>query len=340
MIYLIGRIFHWLRGGSLKLLTLAVVILLVWGTLSPVGTLVWWLQEGAESLGFTKKKPKQLLPQNESTAVAKSAPINCYIVFLTGVGDFSADQLTPGEETFLNLLVQEHKNCVVVSDVFPYSVANESLGGERFLAPLWRFANEADGWLNVADVLIKIRNLWRFAISADNRYGPVYNRGIALAIFEQMNAANPVKLSGEKPFKIILVGTSGGAQVALGAVPYLEQWLPKAQLIVVSVGGVFAGTDGFNAADRVYHLQGRQDWIEDIGSIIFPSRWSWTVGSPFNQARRQGDYKVYSSGPHAHDGAKGYFGLKLIEDNVRYVDLTVQEVEQLPIWSTQQLNQQ
>jgi len=84
--------------------------------------------------------------------------------------------------------------------------------------------NEAEGWLNVADVLIKIRNLWRFAISVDNRYGPIYNQGIATAIIDRMNAAYSIPLSQRQPFKIILIGTSG-AQVALAAAPHLDEWL-------------------------------------------------------------------------------------------------------------------
>lgn len=333
MLDFIGRILSWLRGGSLKLLTLAGIILLVWGTLSPVGTLVWWVREGAASLGLRKNQRPQLPPSKSPNSVAKTSQINCYIVFLPGVGDFSANQLTPGEEVFLNRLVQKHPNCVAVRDVFPYSVANESLGGARLLAPLWRFTYEAKGWLNIADVLIKIRNLWRFAISADNRYGPVYNRGIASAIINRMNAAHTIPVSSGQPFKLILIGTSGGAQVALAATPYLDQWLPNAQIIVVSVGGVFAGTDGFNAAERVYHLQGRRDWVEDIGSIVFPSRWVWTVGSPFNQARQRGCYTVRVTGPHKHDGPQGYFGVNLLSaKRIRYVDLTVQAVNQLPIW--------
>ena len=335
MLDLIGRILLWLRGGSLKLLTLAGIILLVWGTVSPVGTLVWWIKQGSQSLGLKKNQPKQLPSSNTSKPVAKTAQINCYIVFLSGVGDFSTDQLTPGEEVFLNRLVQAHPNCVAVRDVFPYSAANKSLGGERLFAPVWRFANEATGWLDMADVLIKIRNLWRFAISADQRYGPIYNQGIASAIIDRMNAAHPIARVSGKPFKILLMGTSGGAQVALAASPYLDQWLDP-QIVVVSIGGVFAGTDGFDVAERVNHLQGRRDWVEDIGSIVFPSRWAWTVGSAFNQARQQGRYTVYTSGPHEHDGSQGYFGQDLVKANgIKYVDLTIQKVNQLPIWSVQ-----
>lgn len=340
MLDLIGRLLNWLRGGSLKLLTLAVVILLVWGTLAPIGTLVWWVSEGSKSLGLIKKQPQNLPQRARTTSVSKNSPINCYIVFLTGVGDFSADRLTPGEEVFLNRLAQKHPNCAIVDDVFPYSASNEGLGGERLLAPLWRFAEEAKGFFGVADVLIKIRNLWRFAISADDRYGPVYNRGIASAIVDRMNAAHPIQRSSERPIKIILIGTSGGAQVALAASRYVHQWLDRPQIIVVSVGGVFGGTDGFNVTEHVYHLQGRQDWVEDIGSIVFPSRWPWTVGSPFNRAQQQGRYTVSVSGPHQHDGARGYFGLDQVRaNNIRYVDLTIQQVNQLPIWSVQQSKQ-
>lgn len=333
MLQLIGRILLWLRGGTVKLLLLTGIILLAWGTFSPVGTLVWWLNEGAESLGFKKNRPKSLPSTSKANSVAKSARINCYIVFLPGVGDFSANELTPGEEFFLNHLEQSHPSCVVVSDVFPYSAANESLGGNRLLAPLWRYAYQADGWLGIGGILIKIRNLWRFALSADSRYGLIYNQGIATAIIDRMNAAHPIPLSSRQPVKIILIGTSGGAQVALGAAPYLKQWLDT-QIHVVSVGGVFTGTDGFNAAEHVYHLQGRRDWIDDIGTIIFPSRWLWTVASPFNQARQQGNYTVHHSGSHAHDGSEGYFGEKRVQPNgITYVELTLQQVNQLPIWS-------
>ncbi|MBW4663373.1 MAG: hypothetical protein KME01_04100 [Chroococcus sp. CMT-3BRIN-NPC107] len=327
MLQLLAKIILWLRGGSLKLLTIALLILLVWGTLSPVGTLIWWADEGVQLLGL-KSNPKitSVTPNNTTS---KSSQLSCYIVFLPGVGDFSANQLTSGEEIFLKSLIAEHPNCIAVSDVFPYSAANESLGGKRVLAPLWEFANRAQGWLAVSNVIIKIRNLWRFAISADPRYGPIYNQGIATAIIDRMNAQQPIP---EKPLQVVMVGTSGGVQVALGAADYLKRNL-KAEISIVSLGGVFAGTNGFTASDRVYHLHGEFDWVENIGAIVFPSRWPWTVGSPFNQARLQNRYGVASSGAHAHDGAKGYFGENLASKGVTYVDLTLQAVNQLPIWS-------
>jgi hypothetical protein len=248
------------------------------------------------------------------------------------VGDYSANQLTPGEEYVLKALTKQHPHCVAVPDVFPYSASNESLGGQRLLAPMWTAIEQADGWLENADVLIKIRNLWRFALSADDRYGPVYNQGIAQAVVDRMNAAHPIAQAQPRPIHIILVGTSGGVQVALGAAAYLDRWL-KARITVVSVGGDFGGTVGFNAVDRVYHLQGTKDWIEDLSTIVFPSRWQWTVGSPFNQARQQGRYVEQTIGPHEHDGKRGYFGMTQINgQSTTYVDLTLKAINQLPIW--------
>lgn len=333
MLKIIQWLLLWLRGGTLKLLILTGLILLAWGTISPVGTLVWWLNQTAESFGVKTNRSKRLPSAQTPKTASQTSFIDCYIIFLPGVGDFSANQLTPGEEIFLKDLSKLHPNCAVVSDVFPYSVANESLEGRRFLAPVWRFANEADGWLSIADVLIKIRNLWRFAISVDPRYGKIYNQGIADAIISRMNAAHPIGDRSHQPLKIILIGTSGGAQVALGAAPYLKEWL-NSKIAVVSVGGVFAGTDGFNAAKNVYHLQGRQDWVEDIGSFLFPSRWPWTVASPFNQAVQQGHFTVQTIGSQAHDGESGYFGTNQAKpQGVTYVELTLDAVNQLPIWS-------
>lgn len=334
MLRLIEQLWIGLRGGTFRLLLLAGFILLGWGTLAPIGTIVWWLNQSTEDLGLKKDQPQKLSASDRPTSSPQSSRINCYIVFLPGVGDFSTNQLTPGEEIFLDRLVEQHPNCVAVRDVFPYSAANQDLTGERLLAPLWKAAKHADSWLGNADVLIKIRNLWRFSISTDDRYGSVYNRGVADAIIDRMNAAHPIPRSHQQPLNVILVGTSGGVQVALGTVPHLDHWL-DARLTVVSLGGVFNGENGFDTVEQVYHLQGERDWVEDI-SIVFASRWRWTVGSPFNQARRQGRYTAMSIGPQTHDGKEGYFGLAIANPpNTQYVEITLQAVNQLPIWSIQ-----
>lgn len=337
MLKFIWQLLRWLRGGALQLLLIAIVILIIWGITSPVGTLVWWLGQEAANLGFMKSPVESLMPQKNSFSLfqnpqqANHSALTCYIIFLPGVGDFSADELTPGEEFFLQHLVEQHPNCVTIGDIFPYSAANKSLGGQRFFAPVWRWVNRATGWWEIAGIAIQIRNLWRFAISVDYRYGQVYNQGIATAIIERMNAKRPLLASDTQKLQIILMGTSGGVQVALGAAPYLQNWL-NAKISIVSIGGVFSGRNGFQSIERFYHLRGDRDLIEDIGGIIFPSRWQWFLTSPYNQARQQGRYQASISGPHEHDGPQGYFGEELAGEGETFVDLTLQQVNRIPIW--------
>ena len=334
MLKIIEQIFSWLKSEILRLLILAGVLLLLWGTFSPVGTLVWWFNSGTEAIGLSNKQPYTIPVNNTFSEATKSGHINCYIVYLPGVGDFSADELDPGEDFFLHRLAELHPSCVAVSGVFPYSADNEGLGAERLLGSLWRAADHAQGWFKQAKSLIKIRNLWRFAISADTRYGPIYNQGIAKGIINCMNATYPIPNSGDQPFKLILAGTSGGVEVALGAATYLDRWL-NTELIVVSMGGDFDGNNrGLNVVDHMYQLRGSRDWIQALSAMVFPSRWKITVRSPFNQAVRQGRYTVQSSGPHTHFESQGYFGEDTIGDGkTRYVDLTLDKVNQLPIWN-------
>jgi len=327
MCNLIGRILTWLGSSSLKLLTLAGLIFVIWGTLAPLETLVWWIAQEEESLGIKRSENKRSLDGNNSNP--PTSKIDCYVVFLPGVGSFDADNLTDEEASFLERVIEQHPSCVPVEDVFPYSAANKGLVGERLLAPVWNWISESDG---LAYTIINIRNIWRLAISADDRYGPVYNRGIASAIINRMNAAHPIPSSQRESLKVIVMSTSGGAQVALGATPYLDDWL-NAPIYVISIGGVFAGTDGFDQAQYVFHLYSDKDWIDNIGNVVFPSRWPWTVSSPYNRARRQGRYQAIETGPHEHDGSKGFFGEETAQpDGTTYVDMTLEHVNQLPIW--------
>ncbi len=323
--------FQSLTGATFRLIFLMAGFFILWGMLAPVSTIVWWLDQTAESLGLAQEEEKPDVLLKAATNTPTSA-INCYIVFLPGVGNFSPDEITPGEKYFIEQLAKRHSNCVVVRDVFPYSVVNQDLGSQELLTPLWQASKQSDGLLS--NVLIQVRNLWRFAISADDRYGPVYNLSIAHTIVERMNAAHPIVRS-DRPINLILISTSGGTQIALGATAHLNNWI-DARLTVVSIGGTFEGRAGFNHADHVYHLQGDRDWVADLCRVVFPARWRWTVGSPVNHARQQGRYTVCNIGPYEHTGVEGYFGKAITANGTPYVIQTIEQVDQLPIWSIAQ----
>lgn len=338
MLNFISQLLLWVRNGGVKLLLFAGFLLLIWGTFAPVGTIVWWLDRGAEKLERRTAEFTNRVNQQDSNSHIISGGSSCYIVFLPGVGA-EKNELSSREEAFLDRLEQKQPQCLTVRSVFPYSAANQNIGGQQVFEFLSNVTQEAEVWLKLTQYVLEARNIWRLAVSADNRYGPIYNQAIALTIVEQMEKQQPIPTSPEQPFQLILMGTSGGAQVALGVAPYLYKWLPV-EITVVSFGGVFDGNEGFDVAKHVYHFRGKRDWVEKIGGIVFPSRWRWTFGSPYNRARRANRYTVYTSGLHQHQGDESYFGQEIARsDGTTYAELMVKQVIQLPIWSyTQKLH--
>ncbi|MBE9107854.1 hypothetical protein IQ273_00235 [Nodosilinea sp. LEGE 07298] len=314
-------------GDTSKLLTALGLFFLAWGTIAPISTLSWWLRDGNR---LAQQRP-ELPEQDVTTGTGPS----CYLVFLAGVGNVADVDLSPGEDIFLTQMAAAVPNCVVVREVFPYSAVSDDVGGQPFFRWVWWLSERTGGEDAPARLVLKIRNLWRMALSADNRYGRAYNRGSAATILERMAATEAVPLESEQPFQIVLAGTSGGVQVALGAAPYLQQWLPV-EITVLSFGGVFDGQTGFDAVEQVYHFYGQDDWIDNLGTVLFPSRWELTLGSAFNQAQRAGRYEAIAIGPHAHDGDRGYFGQGSVEgesaEDTTYLDLTLEQVKSLPIW--------
>ncbi|MBD1918482.1 MULTISPECIES: hypothetical protein [Cyanophyceae] len=313
-------------GDTSKLLTALGIFFLAWGTVSPISTLSWWLRDGN---GLTEQRPN--LPDGATTTEGGA---RCYLVFLAGVGNVSDVDLDPGEEAFLNQMAAAVPNCAVVRGVFPYSAVSDNVGSQPLFRWLWQLSDRPGQEDNLARLMLKIRNLWRLALSADDRYGQAYNRGAAATILERMAATEPIA-TDESPVQLVLAGTSGGTQVALGAATYLREWLPV-EITVLSFGGVFDGQEGFEAVEQVYHFHGDNDWIDNLGLILFPSRWGWTVGSPYNQALRAGKYEAIASGPHDHDGDRGYFGQDPVAGSptqgTTYLDLTLEQVQALPLW--------
>ncbi|PZU97484.1 MAG: hypothetical protein DCF32_20550 [Leptolyngbya sp.] len=314
-------------GDTSKLLTALGIFFLAWGTISPISTLSWWLRNGND---LTNQRPN--LPAGATTTEAGT---QCYLVFLAGVGNVADVDLDPGEDAFLNQMAAAVPDCAVVRGVFPYSAVSDNVGGQPFFRWLWRLSDRFGHEDDPLRLVLKIRNLWRLALSADSRYGQAYNRGAAATILERMAATEAISLEADPPIQLVLAGTSGGTQVALGAAPYLKQWLPV-EITVLSFGGVFDGEEGFDAVEQVYHFHGQGDRIDNLGLILFPSRWGWTVGSPYNRALRAGKYEAIASGPHAHDGDRGYFGQDPVAGSATqgttYLDLTLEQVQALPLW--------
>ena len=181
------------------------------------------------------------------------------------------------------------------------------LGSPRFFEKLWRRiqALKLQGRPTLLEAIINIRNIYQVMVSADHRYGPIYNQGAASVIETALRAAG-YPPGGGTP--IVLIGYSGGGQVAIGAAPFLTHRL-GASIDVIAVGGVMASDPGIQFVRRLHHIVGDGDNIQKVGAVMFPERWAAMAHSPWNIAERENRIIRHRMERMIHAGPHGYFGL-------------------------------
>ncbi len=232
---------------------------------------------------------------------AATAPY--YVVFLSGIGSISGEELMPVEEDFLAELAARLPAGTVLSDVFPYSVAGVPLTGQRTFARLWRllYRMRVRGG-GALTALINVRNVFQVAVSADGRYGPMFNYGTSRQVVESLLRAG---YDPGQPSPVFLLGSSGGGQIAVGTSTFVKSTL-DAPVEVISFGGVMASDPGLLRLDRLTHIYGTEDSIQALGPKLFPSRLPAYVDSAWNRALRAGRIDLLPIGPLKHQGTGGY----------------------------------
>ena len=127
---------------------------------------------------------------------------------------------------------------VITSDVFAFSVDNLGLTSEHQLGWFWAWVNKErlrkGGRLRALGQLINLRNTLQLTVSADARYGPVYNYSVAEIILQSLVHHGYVPGSGAP---VTLLGYSGGGQIALATAEYVQATL-QAPVQVISMGGL------------------------------------------------------------------------------------------------------
>jgi hypothetical protein len=308
------------------LLLVALLALLLSGAFAPVEALGWWAG------WYGDRADEEPAPeQQERVAVepARAGPAGRYVVFLSGIDSVSDEPVPESQVRFLRRLREELPDAVVLQ-VFPYSVTNRALTGERTFASLWRWAlRQKLGTRRIeqiAGMLINARNTWQVLVSADHRYGPFYDRGTAALMVRQLRRAGYEDGSGVPVF---LIGYSGGGQVAIGATPFVREAL-GGPVVVLSLGGVLAADPGLLSAQRVVHLIGSGDNVQKLGALLFPGRWPLFPHSPWHQARKYGKLRTLVIGPCDHAGAGGYLDETLhVADGRSYFEVTVDVIVSL-----------
>ncbi|HEY9615287.1 MAG TPA: CAAX protease, partial [Microcoleaceae cyanobacterium] len=286
-------------GLFIDLTQIGLIAFIFAAFLAPLEALGWWAGWYGDAVEEMQN------PGVIGRPIAHPRTANRYVIYLDGIGQATTSYL-PDVEEFLNQL-ETHlpHDILLVRGIMPYSAINRTLiDSDRPLSWLWRAAD----YLQVShygsvmgtltSVIINIRNILAVAVSADKRYGPIYNQGIAQVIY------NSLMHHGYEPGSrtpITLIGFSGGAQISLGAVPFLKQILGS-PIEVISIAGVFSGSTNVLELDHLYHFVGDRDIMERLGPIMFPKRWKIFFLSYWNRAKRKGKVTIMSLGRVGHNG--------------------------------------
>jgi len=292
----------------------AVAAMLVAGLLAPLEVLGWW----AGWYG-TESEP---MPPNEPI----EPPPDGWLVFLSGVHSVGGATFAPRERAFLRSLRAELPNVHVI-EVFPYSVTNRALTGQRIFARFWRWALAGKmsrrQLAGVAGMLINLRNAWQVAVSADRRYGPMYDEGTADLILRAL-ARDGYSPASDAP--LVLVGYSGGGQIAMGAAAPLAARTGRPAHIV-SLGGVMASPRSPDGLAKLVHIRGQNDAVARIGAAFFPGRWPWVRWSAWNRLKLDGRIEIVDLGSMDHTGRAGYLDDEMhLPDGRSYQRATVDTI--------------
>ncbi len=299
---------------ALWTLLLGGVVLML---LSPLESARWFAERGRTQLRDAPEADPE-----DTTDVVPGAP-RTFVVYLSGVGTVIGDQQSSREMAWLEALGAELPEATVIGDVFPYAANSRDLI-QRSTVRMWRWLERGRRTKKIRYLhfLINVRNVLHVLVSADPRYGPAHSLGLSETIMESLLRRGYVPGRGDR---VVLVGYSGGGQMAVGAA-----WFLTAAAIpvwVVSIAGIFGDDPGLDRVRHLWQLTGSRDRMHLLGPVAFPGRWPTAPLSPWGRAVREGRVTKTRIGSMAHDGARAYFGRRYTEQDGRpYAQVTLDAV--------------
>ncbi|MEC4895336.1 MAG: hypothetical protein SAL07_10210 [Oscillatoria sp. PMC 1051.18] len=310
----------------LNLLAIAGIAILFAALLSPVEALGWWAGWYGDSVKTNIDPGTLAKPLPPQTQVAR------YVIYLDGIGQAESEYFPTVAQFISHLAAHLPDNILIIKGLITYSPMNRPLTKGRVLSFFWRLADRLQSSKSTGifgaliAATINIRNTLIVTVSADQRYGPIYNQGTAQVMYNSLIAHGYQSGSG---VPITLVGYSGGGQIAMGTAPYLKQAL-AAPIEVISISGVLSGNINILELEHLYHLVGEKDLVEKEGAIFFPRRWRLFFLSYWNKAKQQGKISFISLGAVGHNGAGGPFDPnQFLRDGRSHLQQTVELVADL-----------
>lgn len=287
----------------INLLLISAIAIIFAAFLSPLEALGWWAG------WYGEKVDKNLDPGILEEPLPPNTKVVRYVIYLDGIAQAESKYFPDVEQFIDELAARLPDDILIIRGLMPYSPMNRPLTKDRLLSFFWRLADRLQMSTSVGifgaliGCTINIRNTLVVTVSADQRYGPIYNQGTAQVMYNSLITHGYEPESG---IPITLIGYSGGGQIAMGAAPYLRQAL-DAPIEVISISGVLSGNTNALQLEHLYHLVGDKDFVEKEGPVLFPKRWKILFLSYWNRAKRRGKISIVSLGPIGHNGNGGPF---------------------------------
>lgn len=294
--------------------------------ISPFESLSWWA--GWQTDDDVAEELKEQVGELQTAAAAEeNAPpenVDRYLVYLTGIGGFSVDELLPEEVRFLDMLGERLPNIKFVTDIYPYSPTERGLTDHnRMFSWFWQISIDKKLSGGALGFVVNLRNLLQVLVAADHRYGVVFGRGTSEVVIKALERHNYPFGSG---MPVTLLGYSGGGEVAVSTAQYLHHAI-NAPVTIVSLAGVFSADSGLDQVHRMVHVYGSKDTVQHLGVICFPRRWRVMMLSQYNKLRRAGRVQAMNIGTLTHNGPGSYLdGETDYADGVTLLDHSVEQI--------------
>ena len=303
-----------------NLIAIGLITFIFAGLLSPLEALGWWAGWYGDRVDTTLDPGTLVEPNLPKTKIVR------YVIYLDGINQ-TKFQCLPEVDIFLNELANVlPDDILIIKGLMSYSVINRPLTEGRIFSFLWRLGDrlqisKSGGILGaLIGLTILLRNLTVVAVSADKRYGPIYNQGTAQVICHSL-ISHGYQLNSQ--VALTLIGYSGGGQIAMGAATHLKRSLTTS-VDVISISGVISGNNNALKLEHLHHFVGDKDLVERLGPILFPRRWQIFFFSYWNWAKRQGKITITSLGPVGHNSAGGPLDAnKFLPDGRSYLRQTI-----------------
>ncbi|MFN9620562.1 MAG: alpha/beta hydrolase [Synechococcaceae cyanobacterium] len=236
-------------------------------------------------------------------------PPRGYVIYLDGIHQYSFDY-PPRVAAFLSELEARLAPGVQLLRGFEtYTLLPVPLAEDRGGAWFWRrlFAlqehHPSPLVRGLTAALVQANNVIKVGISSDRRYGPIRHYELALKIAQRLAHAGFHPRDGAS---LVLLGYSGGAEMAFGAADYLQRLCPV-PLRIVCFCGVFSGNHPLERVEAIGQVVGGGDRVAALGPFAYPARSPLWPISRWRRAVRAGRVQRRGIPGMAHNGPRGPF---------------------------------